>query len=51
MKMGTILSPWCYDFAASDAPQSPILRRPAIPRYASMPTREAFDWARGCQPP
>ena len=45
MKMGTTCSPWHYDFAASDAPQSPILRRPAIPRYASMPTREAFDWA------
>jgi len=45
MKMGNIASPWRYDFATCVAPQSPKLRCPAIPRYASMPTREAFDWA------
>jgi hypothetical protein len=49
--MGNTRSPSRYDFPACVAPQSPNLRRPAISRYASMPTREAFDSARGCQPP
>ena len=37
MKMGTTLSPWRYDAAASHALQSAILRRPAILRYAWLP--------------
>jgi len=36
MKMGTIASPWRYDAAACHAPQSAMLRRPAISRYASQ---------------
>jgi len=45
MKMGNTRSPSRYDFAACVAPRSLQLRRPAIPRCASMPTREAFDCA------
>src|SRR6266849_5790578 len=40
MKMGTIASPWRYDAMVDYAPQSAILRRPAILRYASW--RAAF---------
>ena len=39
MKIGTILSPCRYDVGASLAIQPGNLRRPAIPRYAPMLTR------------
>jgi hypothetical protein len=43
MKMGNIASPWRYDIGACVAPQSPKLRRPAIPRYASMLNHNLTD--------
>jgi hypothetical protein len=43
MKMGNTRSPSRYDIAACVAPQSPKLRRPAIPRYAAMQARNILD--------
>jgi hypothetical protein len=40
---GTTCSPSRYDVGACVAPQSPKLRRPAIPSYVSMPSPNMWD--------
>jgi hypothetical protein len=42
MKMGNTRSPSRYDIGAGVAPQSPKMRRPAIPCYALLPI--AISW-------